>query len=280
MTGFWPASASVGKPRLPSESTQSGAEAEFHREALEALPDFDDGEYPRPPCGICGTSSAPWDAEPPLIGPPWCRRSAAWSVIQNIKLRVAREKKIAAEIKAGFEYLRDNLNTMSGVEKSNALSWLTHHAKLGHFGQEEVDRFLKAGNDKETPSKYPDDTNDDNDADDTNDRDDPNDQGDTDDHKPPKKGKKKSKPVADDEEAEEGDNIDERDTSPDRHEPTGAHVALQPADYAASVKATAAAIVAAGKRARNGEAGVKLPPKGSMARAIIDAGKRRRGEIP
>jgi hypothetical protein len=48
--------------------------------------------------------------------------------------------------------------------------------------------------------------------------------------------------------------------------------------YLSAVKYSAKAILAAGAKYRAGTVGTELPPKGTLARMVIDAGKKRRGE--
>lgn len=117
---------------------------------------------------------------------------------------------------------------------------------------------------REENNPYPDENSDDENSDDD---DSPTDGEPEDGGKRRKKGKRAKEP-------------DEPvDNTPDRDEAARALRSLRGDAYQAAVAATAAAIVLAGKRARTGQAGVELPPEGSMARAIIDAGRRRRGEI-
>lgn len=125
----------------------------------------------------------------------------------------------------------------------------------------------KADNNDSKPVDYPDEnTGDEPDEGDDNSLDEP------DDGKNKRRKGKKAKPVEN--EPEEGPNEPDKPSKPVDNTPD------RDAAYWRGVRATAAAILLAGKRARAGQSGVKLPQEGSVARAIIDAGRRRRGEIP
>lgn len=224
--------------------------------------------------------------------------------IEGLKARVAREKKIAAEVETGLSYIRDMLGIMPDKERANALVWTIRHIRAGNIGQDQLDQFLlgkKTGdNDREDNNPYPDE-NDENDNDQGDDQspDEPTEHG-----KRRKKGKKAAEP---------------KDTCDDQDEAASAVRALSAGDYERGVRATADAIALAAKRARGLElsrpnasddaviaaeikAGLPmtatqvlycgrvrrgevadatlLPPKGSPARMILDAGRKARGLPP
>jgi hypothetical protein len=193
--------------------------------------------------------------------------------ILGFKAVAARFRKDKAEVEAGLKFLCTNLGKMSSAQRADALGWLTRHARDGNVEQWQIDRFLKGDNGN--PPKY----------DDAGDPDDPNDGGDVDSPKAPKdkKGKKK---VEDDEEAEE----EPMDTTPDRHDPRKALRPLTATDdqvLLAEVRTgwhpTAARVaqqILACARLARGEAHPALPPRGSAARAILEAGRKARGLGP
>jgi hypothetical protein len=198
--------------------------------------------------------------------------------IEGLKARVARDKKISAEIKAGFEYLRDNIGEMSSEQQASALQWLTSHAKLGHFGQEEVNRFLKGDNNPSKPNDYPDDNSSDDDKGDDEPADEQKDKG--------KKAKKRAKPCNDDDSDDTGDRDDKRDRGDDNARRAARYAtgdAVLAAEIRAGAPVTAAQILYCGRVRRGEVASPSLAPKGNdpvarAARDILNAGCRRRGE--
>jgi hypothetical protein len=126
----------------------------------------------------------------------------------------------------------------------------------------------------------------------------PGDEGDDSPHAPPEDDAAKKKRKAADKKRREAEDDDDEPAGDDDETGKMARF-LQPRDSGADARdaATARAIIAAAAKARGESAprpsgerqgnspprltvvpGAPLPPKGTVARAIIDAGKRRRGE--
>jgi hypothetical protein len=196
-------------------------------------------------------------------------------LVESYKALSAREKKADGEVAAGLGYLRAHAGKMSKDLRTSALGWLCEHAVTGRVKEGDIFHFLLSEKADSTP---------------------PDDGVSPGDDTPTKPSKKKAKPkVTDDEEdAEEGGDIAE----PVTHVLRGVNVTEDDVTakeievgYLGTTANIAKQILYSGRKAR----GQVDPPARAYtgdvyedtyqdqvvatARAIIDSGRRRRGEI-